>query len=86
MFDDVRKKAYGALQVFQLNSFGLLINGITFNQVVFQDFIGPNTELGATHGIDPITDRNNHIKIIINNVTLDSPIPLHLNLCNFCTS
>ena len=48
VFDDVRKKTYGALQVCQLGSFDLLINGVTLNQIVFQDFVRPDTELGAT--------------------------------------
>lgn len=65
VFDDVRKKAYGALQVFQLNSFDLLINGVTLNQVLLQDFVRPDTELGAALRLYTIADRSYHFNIII---------------------
>ena len=51
-----------------------------------QDFICPDTELGATFRINSITNRNYHIQIIERKWTRNRSRFLFSNLCNFCTS
>ena len=45
-----------------------MIDGITFQQIVFQDLIGPLAEAGTLFTFYPITDRNNNIQIVIINL------------------
>ena len=49
----------GAFQCLQT-----MIDGIAFQQIVFQDLIGPLAEAGCIYTINSITNRKNHVEII----------------------
>ena len=42
-----------------------MIDGITFQQIVFQDLIGPLEEAGTLFTLYPITDLYDYIQIIV---------------------
>ncbi len=61
---DIGEQADGLFQLLQLLGFRLGIDGITLYKVLFQHLVRPDAELRGVFGVDTITYRQNHIKII----------------------
>ena len=77
------KEVNSILQVFQLLYLYLLIDGIAFDQVFFQNFVCPDAELGTALRLYTIADGDNHIQIINSRLILLVTITTHM--CKFCT-
>lgn len=54
--NDVGEQLDGFLQVVQLFQFGLLLDGVAFDEVFFEDFVGPDAELGCMDRINSISN------------------------------
>lgn len=63
-----------------------MIYTITAQKIVFQYLIGPLAELNTTLGLHTITYGNNHVKIIVFDITSNSSAPFFLNYRKFCDS
>ena len=68
-----------AAQIFQ----ALIIQGKPFSHILFQNPGCPDTELCATFGLYTITDRDNHIQIVIFNLI---GFPVRSSCCKFCNN
>lgn len=62
-----------------------LINGITLNQIIFDNFISPLTEFYTSFRVNTITHRYYHIKIIHYNSTINRAFTLLTNLSEIPT-
>ena len=60
----------------------LRVHGIALHQVLAQHVGGPDAELGAAQGIDPVAHRNNHVQIVEIHL---ADFSIGGNLCIFCT-
>ena len=63
-----------------------LIHRISLDEILLENGIRPLAETHTPHRIDTITNRDNHIKIIIRNRSYYLSIAFRTNLCIFCTS
>ena len=78
---------HGRHQPNRLLEFGqpTLVDGVAFQEMIPQHLSGPNPELGASLGFDPIPDGNHDIQVKVVNIPLDRSTTFGLNLCKFCT-
>lgn len=64
----------------------LLVDDVAFDEVLLENCGCPTTEGRCILTIYSISHRDNHIKIIIRNLTNDLSLTFKSNLCIFCTS
>lgn len=63
----------------------LLIDDVSLYEVLLEDCCGPTTECRSIFAVHSISHGNNHIKIVVWNLTNYLSFTFNSNLCIFCT-
>jgi hypothetical protein len=81
-----RQQPHGLLDLPE-SAFGqpALVQRVAAKEVVPQGASGPDPELGATQGLDPVADRDDDVEAEVLYFPGDRPAALGSNLCKFCT-
>ena len=64
----------------------IVVHGKAFDKVLAQYLRGPDAELYATVGIDPVADTDDYIEVVVCYVSFYFPVSLVLNCCKKCNS
>ena len=64
----------------------IVVHGKALDKVLAQYLRGPDTELYATVGIDPVADTDDYIEVVVCYVSFYFPVSLVLNCCKKCNS